>query len=85
MLDQDPLAVYLVQYPVCVLFQSCCEDDHFEDLAHLLQELDSERSGFERTSPLIEMHQSLIKVEDKGVFSFLRFSTAESIHRREKI
>jgi hypothetical protein len=54
-LDQHPLAIYLIEDPVCVLFQTCREHNNFEDLAHLLQELDSEGSGLESTSALIKM------------------------------
>jgi hypothetical protein len=54
-LDQHPLAIYLVEDPVCVLFQTCRENNNFEDLAHLLQELDSEGSGLESTCALIKM------------------------------
>ena len=54
-LDQHPLAIYLIEDPVCILFQTCRENNNFEDLAHLLQELDSEGSGLESTSALIKM------------------------------
>ena len=64
MLDQHPLAVYLIENPVCVFFQACREDNYFEDLAHLLQELNSKGPGLESTSALVEMDKSLIQIKN---------------------
>jgi len=83
--DQHSLAVYLIKNPVSVLLQSCGEHHHFEDLAHLLQELDGVRPGLESASALVEMNKGLVQVKDQSVFSLLGFRPAQSVHRRKKV
>lgn len=67
----DELVVFLdvVQNEVSVVLGSSCENDHFENLGHVFQELDASGAKFEFFLFGHEVHQCFVKVENQGVLT----------------
>lgn len=68
MVDVFLLLVDVVQYEVGVVLGSCRENDYFEVLRHILQELDAAGSQLELLLLGHKVHQSLVEIKYQRVF-----------------
>ena len=63
----EPLAVEIVEDPVCVIFQASCEYNYLEVAGHLCQEGVSKWTRSVVTTAVVEVNEGFVKIENKGI------------------